>query len=130
MDRFPQMLYCLPARDSSIAVLTDGAYGTKIVADEAEFDTALADGWFETSPAAKQAFEDAKAAALDAAEKSAEEAAKAALSDSTKPPTRDELEPQCAPVDTDRLGVPFSPRVSDKKLSAMVAAAAQTSDEG
>lgn len=125
MDRFPQMLYCLPARDSSIAVLTDGAYGTKIVADEAEFDTALADGWFETSPAAKQAFEDAKAAALDAAEKSAEEAAKAALSDSTKPPTRDELEQMAT-----KLGLPFSSRVSDKKLSAMVAAAAQTSDEG
>jgi len=125
MDRFPQMLYCLPAKDSNVAMLRDGAYGTKIVADQAEFDTAIADGWFETSPAAKQAFEDLKAAELAAAEASAEQEARTALADATKPPTREELEQMAT-----KLGLPFSSRVSDKKLAAMVAAAAQTPAEG
>lgn len=101
-----------------------GHFDYKIVPDD-QIAQAEADGWNLTTPGAKQDFEDAQAAALAAAELKAEEEAKAALSDATKPPTRDELEQMAT-----KLGLPFSSRVSDKKLAAMVAAAAQTPDEG
>ena len=102
-----------------------GGHFDYTIVPDGQVKQAQAEGWNLTTPGAKQDFEDAKAAALAAAELKAEEDAKAALSDSTKPPTREELEQMAT-----KLGLPFSARVSDKKLAAMVAAAAQSSDEG
>jgi hypothetical protein len=113
MDRFPQMLYCFPAAGPDIAALQDGAYGTRIVADEAEFDAALAECWCETSPAARAAHEQRQAAAaLEAA------AASAKPADETTPPTRAELEAKAT-----ELGIKFDGRSSNKKLGDQIAAA-------
>lgn len=114
MDEFPKMLYRAPG-DLRI----DGStFSTHIVADADEQAAALADGWSLTSPdalAAKKAREDAAAAAV---EQAAESVAAQALSDDTRPPSREELEQMAT-----TLGLPFSARVSDKKLAALVKAA-------
>jgi hypothetical protein len=95
------------------------------VVEEEDVAQAQADGWNLTTPGAKQDFEDRKAAAQAAAELQAEKDAQAVLADETKPPTREELEQMAT-----KLGLPFGPRTSDKKLRELVTAAAQTPDEG
>lgn len=103
-NEFPQMLYRAPGP----LPIHGGMFDTLIVNDETERADALAAGWFATTPEAGEA----------AAEAASEvEASKAASTDSTKPPTREELEQKAA-----ELGIPFSARVSDKKLAEAIAA--------
>jgi hypothetical protein len=84
------------------------------VVDDSEVEGLLSDGWSMTAVEAGQA-----RAAREAAQEAAEEAQTAqALHDDNKPPTREELEQMAA-----KYGLPFSARVSDKKLRALVEAA-------
>ena len=62
MEQFPKMLYQAPGP----VQLEDGGYQTLIVADEAQLDAALADGWHEDPKGAKAALEAEKAVALTA----------------------------------------------------------------
>jgi hypothetical protein len=115
MDRFPKMLYRFPATSGDPVHLQDGAYNTLIVDDEAAHDEALAAGWHETSPQARQAHADAQEA--DAALAAA--GAKAAdTSDDGAPATRAELEQKAT-----ELGIEFSPRIGDAKLAERIGAA-------
>lgn len=108
MSQFPQMLYKL----GNEIKLDAGTFDTKIVGDEAEFEQAILEGWFETSTAAVEAEAAAKAAA-DAAKA---EAAKQADQQPEGPATdRASLEARATAAN-----VPFSARVSDKKLEAAV----------
>lgn len=102
MDQFPQILY----RQPGIEAVHGGMYSTKIVESHDELDAAIADGWYETTPEAKEAFD---------------AAAKGQVSGTTStapsgPPSRAELEQKAS-----ELGVPFSARVSDKKLADAIA---------
>lgn len=116
MNEFPRMLYRAPG-----AALIDGLYfDTLIVQDQDDQDAALSAGWSLTTPEALQAKAEREAAAAAAQEQSAEAAASQALADDTRPPSREELEQMAT-----QLGLPFSARVSDKKLAAMVKAAAE-----
>ncbi|NVO06790.1 MAG: hypothetical protein HXX19_13055 [Rhodoferax sp.] len=101
------------------------------IVDEDDIAAAQADGWYLTTPEAKDAYQaaqDAEAAAAAAAKQAAEDAkeaeaeaqALAALADANKPPTRDELEQMAT-----SLGLPFTARTSDKKLSDLIAAASE-----
>lgn len=89
-----------------------------IIVDDDQIDAALDDGWYLTTPEAVAAVEREKAETAARAQAQAEQEAAAKLADDTAPPTRDELEQMAA-----KLGLPFGPRVSDKKLRAMVDAA-------
>lgn len=117
MNRFPQALYIAGG-----AELIEGRnYTSKLVADEAELDASLADGWHPTTAAA------AAAAAADQA--SAERIAAQLAEQDKKPgddghdddddakPTRAELEQKAT-----ELGVEFSPKLGDKKLAERIAA--------
>ena len=112
MNKFPRMLYRAPG---SLAI-HGGMFDALTVEDQAAQDAALFDGWALTTPEALQAKADREAAA----EQAAETAATQALSDDARPPSREELEQMAS-----KLGLPFSARVSDKKLAAMVKAAAE-----
>jgi hypothetical protein len=79
-----------------------GRFDYTIVHDD-DVEAALADGWYLTTPEAKAAHEEALA----------EEAEKRAGSK----PRRAELEQKAT-----ELGIPFSSKVSDKKLAAEIAA--------
>jgi hypothetical protein len=116
----PTMLYKCPGPHQ----IHGGQFDYTVVEEE-DVAQAQADGWNLTTPGAKQDFEDRKAAAQAAAELQAEKDAQAVLADETKPPTREELEQMAT-----KLGLPFGPRTSDKKLRELVTAAAQTPDEG
>ena len=114
-NEFPRMLY----KAGGPVHTNDGAFSTLIAADQAEQDSALADGWSVTMPEAlaiKATSEQSAADALDA------EVSKA-VSDDTKPPTREELEQMAT-----KLGLPFSARVSDKKLAALIKAATEQAE--
>jgi hypothetical protein len=54
-NRFPQMLYRLPATQPDAPTLQDGRYDTRIVHDEEAHGAALADGWHEDHGQARQA---------------------------------------------------------------------------
>lgn len=84
---FPRLVY----KDGGPHPRQGGTYSYQAVQDEQQLEAALDDGWHASLPAAV-------------------EAARLAKSDS-KPATRDELEQMAT-----KLGVPFRPRVSDKKL--------------
>lgn len=110
-DQFPQMLY----KASGPKQIHGGNFSTLVVNDADEHAAALAEGWCETTPDALDAQQAEK-------ERAAREAAAAKLAeqtsgDSTKAPTREELEQQAG-----KLGIPFSARVSDKKLGEAIAA--------
>jgi hypothetical protein len=116
MDRFPKMLYQFPGRD---AALQDGTYATRIVHDEDAHDAAVAEGWHEGPPAARQAHAEAQAkvaeeAAAAAAARDAEELAKLQAA----PVTRAEME-----LKATELGLKFDGRTSDAKLLRMIEAA-------
>ena len=96
-----------------------GHFDYTIVEDD-QIDAALADGWHKTTPEAQAAYEAAKDEEAAQHEAQAEQAAAAVLSDPSKPLTRDQLEDFAT-----RLGIPFSHRVSDKKLKALIEAASQ-----
>lgn len=109
------MLYKCPGPHA----IHGGHFDYTVVEDD-QVEAAQADGWHLTTPEAKQAYDDAQAAESDAREKAAEVEAAQALSDTTKPPTREELEQMAT-----KLGIAFSPRTSDKKLRSQIEAAAQ-----
>lgn len=90
------------------------------VVDEADVDARLADGWHLTAIDAGAAYQVQLDAQADAQRAAEEQEAAQALADDTKPPTREELEQMAT-----KLGISFGPRVSDKKLRALVDAAAQ-----
>lgn len=87
-----------------------GRFDYKIVPDD-QIEAALADGWHRTTPEAAAAFEAAEAAKLVASASSTNDDAK---------PSRAELEQKAT-----ELGIPFSARVSDKKLAAEIAVKAE-----
>ncbi len=100
MQRFPQCLF-KPGNKPMAGLLLDAI----TVHNDSELEAALAEGWFESCEAAD-------------AHGKAEAAKLAALPEPTDAkPTRDELEQMAV-----TLGIPFSPRTSDKKLAEAVAA--------
>jgi hypothetical protein len=115
MDRFPKMLCRYPG---SVA-LQDGNYALRIVQDEAEHDAALADGWHEDPPAARQAHAEAQARAADeVAAAAAAHDAEALAQLQSAPPTRAEMETKAR-----ELELKFDGRTSDAKLLRMIEAA-------
>ena len=111
---FPRMVY----RVGGPHALEAGAFDIKLVQDDDDLQASRLDGWHLDQYAAKAAEAEAAAAETARAQAQAEQEAAAKLADDTAPPTRDELEQMAA-----KLGLPFGPRVSDKKLRAMVDAA-------
>ncbi len=109
MNDFPRMLF----RQPGLEPMHGGQFSTLIVADEDELDAALAEGWHETTTAAKEAHE-AKQAAAKLAEPAGD---KLPADDSSKPPTRAELEQKAT-----ELGIEFSPKIGDAKLAERIAA--------
>jgi hypothetical protein len=116
MNDFPRMLYRAPGS----LEIHGGHFDTLVVDDADGMAAALAAGWSVGTPEALQAKADRENAAAAAAELAVETAATQALADDTRPPSREELEQMAT-----NLGLPFSSRVSDKKLAAMVKAAAE-----
>lgn len=82
-----------------------GSAEHKLVENEAQFDAALAGGWFRTVPEAVSGI----------AAKLAEPPAPA--DDDTAPPTRAELEQKAK-----ELGIQFSANIGDAKLAERIAA--------
>lgn len=111
----PTMLYKCPGPHE----IHGGQFDYKIVEEE-DIDAALADGWSRSTPEAKAAREAELQAAQAAREAEAERLALIALNDANKPPTRAELEQMAT-----SLGLPFTARTSDKKLSDLIAAASE-----
>lgn len=114
-NAFPLMLYRTGGRED----IHGGKFSTLVVADEKERDAAIEDGWHLTTPdaLAAKAAEDEKAAAEAAA--AAQAAVQASAAGFDGKPTREQLEKRAA-----ELKIEFGPRVSDKKLLALIAAAA------
>jgi hypothetical protein len=83
-----------------------GQFSTLIVGNADEHETALAEGWANTTP---EALEIKQAAEQATTEDSS------AVGD--RPATRDELEQKASELD-----IPYSARVSDKKLAEAIAA--------
>ena len=118
-NQFPRMLY----KAGGSEPIHGGHFASLIVADQAEQDGALDEGWALTTPEALELDVAAKQAAAEAMAKANEAAAAAVLADDTKPPTREELEQMAT-----KLGLPFSARVSDKKLAALIKAASEQTE--
>lgn len=114
MNQFPQALYRLPGSE----VIEGVSLSTLLVRDSAELEAAQAEGWHPSVDDAKQAHDTAQEVESEASQRAAELEAAQALEDASKPPTRDELEQMAT-----KLKLPFSARVSDKKLAGMIAAA-------
>lgn len=93
---FPRLVFKCPGTQQR----PGGTFSHKPVADGAEFDAALADGWFATLP-------DAIAGPIPAPVP--------AEVDADKPPTRDELEQKASD-----LGLKFDGRTTDRKLAEMI----------
>lgn len=89
------MLYRCPGAHQ----IHGGNYDYLIVADE-DVSATLAAGWFKSTPEAKDAYEDAMTPKVHSGK-----------------PTRDELEQKAT-----ELGIPFSAKVSDKKLGDLIEA--------
>lgn len=121
-NRFPQMLYKAGGPEQ----IHGGSFSTLVVNDADEQAAALADGWCETTPDALDAQQAEKERATRAAAEAAAKLAEQTGGESTKPPTREELEQKAG-----ELGIPFSARVSDKKLGEAISAklAEQTGDK-
>lgn len=110
-NQFPQMLYKAGGPEH----IHGGNFSTLVVNDADERTAALADGWCETTPDALDAQQAEKE--LAAREAAAAKLAEQTGVESTKPPTREELEQKAT-----ELGIQFSARVSDKKLGEAIAA--------
>lgn len=93
---FPMLVY----KDGGPHQRQGGTFSHRPVHDAQEMEAALADGWH--------------ASLLAALEKPAEPVRQP---EDAKPPTRDELEQKAKELD-----IPFSPRVSDKKLREAIEA--------
>ena len=112
----PTMLYKCPGPHD-----IHGGKFDYIIVEEEEIAATQAAGWYLTTPEAKAARESELQAAAAAKEAEAERIALLALNDATKPPTRDELERMA-----ESLGLPFTARTSDKKLSDLISAATES----
>lgn len=111
---FPRLVYRL----GGPWALEAGNFSVLEVADEAAMDAATADGWHLDQYAAREA--EAQAEAQANADFAARIASDDTPADEGAAPklTREELEAKAS-----ELGVPFGPKVSDKKLAGLVAAA-------
>lgn len=98
---FPRLVY----KDGGPHQRKGGTFDYRQVCDEQQMDAALDDGWHGSLPAA-----------LEANEKPTATPAARAL-DNSRRPTREELEQKAT-----ELGIPFGPRVSDRKLGESIAA--------
>lgn len=94
-NRFPQMLY----KGGGSEAIHGGHFHTCTVGDADELKAALGDGWHETTPEARAAYEDERSGSVGGK------------------PTREELEQKAG-----ELGIAFSAKVSDKKLAEAIAA--------
>lgn len=121
-NQFPQMLYKAGGPEQ----IHGGNFSTLVVNDAEEHAAALADGWCETTPDALDAQQAEKERAARAAAEAAAKLAEQTSGDASKPPTREELEQKAT-----ELGIPFSARVSDKRMGEAIAAklAEQTIDK-
>lgn len=106
MNRFPQALF----RAGGVELIEGKPFTTKMVHDEDQLAEASADGFHET---ADDALADAEAKLAEAQKRDAD----AAGSESTKPPTREELE-----LKAKELGIEFKAQTSNKKLAADIEA--------
>lgn len=110
-NEYPRMLFKAGGPEQ----IHGGQFSTLIVHNDDEKSAALAAGWHLTTPEALEARQaELDEAARMAAAKLAEQGAAA---DSTQPPTRIELEQKAT-----ELGISFSAHLSNKKLSAAIAA--------
>lgn len=98
---FPKAVYMAPG----VEIVDGSGVTSRVVADQAALDQALADGWHETAPGAIEAHQ----AVLDAHKPKAD--------DETRAPTRAELEQKAA-----ELGISFKAQTSNKKLADEIAA--------
>ena len=89
----------------------------KVIPD-ADVEAHQTDGWHLTAIQAGEARAAAVVAAAEASLESQAQAAAQQLADNAKPPTREELEQMAA-----KLSLPFSARVSDRKLRGLIDAA-------
>jgi hypothetical protein len=96
---FPTILYRTPGPHKKPR---GGTYAYQGAADQAEFDTLIAKGWFAS-------YEDAVAGTVKAVEKPIDE---------VSAPTRSELESKAS-----ELGVSYDGRTSDNKLAERIAKA-------
>jgi hypothetical protein len=103
MDNYPRMLYGCPALGIDTVALQEGTFDTLIVLDEKSHESAKAEGWHDTSPAAKDAHTDAIEAKLKATD--------------NEPPTRAELEAKAT-----EMGIDFKGTWGDKKLLSEIEA--------
>lgn len=107
MDLFPMMLFKSGGKEE----MHGGMYTTMTVQDAVELDTALADGWAETTPDALAIAADANIKAMNAEAKQPEQV------DEDSSPTRAELEQKAA-----ELGLKVDARWGDKRLGEEIAA--------
>lgn len=114
-NQFPQMLYKAGGPEQ----LHGGSFHTLIVADAAELDAALADGWSERTDTAMQVEAERIAAKLAASTAGGQSGSSATRSEpeDNAPPTRAELEQKAT-----ELGIDFSPNIGDRKLAERIAA--------
>lgn len=110
MNKFPRMLY----KHGGPEEIHGGRFHTRIVQDQDEQDAALADGWYKTTPDAK----DAAKVSSEAAKQKAAGAGNSAGQADNAPPTRDELKRKA-----DDLGLSYPSNISTEKLAALVDAA-------
>lgn len=113
MDLFPMMLY----RAGGHEQIHGGNFSTLVVNNAEEHAAAVADGWCETTPDALDAQQAEKERAARDVAAAAAKMAEQTGSEGTKLPTREELEQKAS-----EMGIPFSARVSDKKLSEAITA--------
>lgn len=114
MDYYPLAMYRMPGRD----VETDSGWcAYRVVADDAEREAAMAEGWHETAPAALAATIETKTYSNGTTV-----TGPGPLPDDPPPddapPTRAELEQKAA-----ELGIKFDGRWGDKRLADAIAAA-------
>jgi hypothetical protein len=101
---FPRLVY----KDGGPHQRKGGTFDYRPVHNESEFDAALDQGWHESVLAAIEPPQPAPVPQVPQAPQS---------TDNTRKPTREELEQKAT-----ELGIPFSPRVSDRKLGEAIAA--------
>ena len=110
MDLFPMMLYKAGGKEP----IHGGMYTTMTVKDAAELESALADGWAETTPDALAVAADANIKAMNAEQRARDDIG---TTSDDAPPTRAELEQKAA-----ELGLKVDARWGDKRLSEEIAA--------
>lgn len=106
---FPALVY----KDKGPHQRAGGTYDHKLVEDGAEFDAALADGWFPTLPEAiegKLVMQEGTQVQSDTDDQGQDQAK------DDEPPTRAELEAKAV-----ELGIKFKANTTDKQLGDLIA---------